>query len=121
MSCPRRLTMERIRLLFRSAIYALRGGFLIRPLVIAILLGAAGAMLSSLEEAVPAIDLWIPETLFPSREDPQVAQMILSSIATSIMTVVSIVFANPLMTLTPSRTAWRYCLPDAHCRIRSRR
>ena len=96
--------MERIRLLSRSAIYALRGGFLIRPFVIAILLGAAGAMLSSLEEAVPAIDRWIPETLFPSREDPQVAQMILSSIATSIMTVVSIVFAILLMTLTLAST-----------------
>jgi uncharacterized membrane protein len=38
--------------------------------------------------------------LFPSREDPQVAQVILSVIATSIMTVVSIVFAMLLMTLT---------------------
>ena len=34
------------------------------------------------------IDLWIPRDLRPSREDPQVAQAILTSIATSIMTVV---------------------------------
>ncbi len=96
--------MERISLVFRSAVYALRGGFLIRPFVIAILLGAVGAVLSSLEEAVPAIGAWVPITLFPSREDPQVAQVILSSIATSIMTVVSIVFAILLMTLTLAST-----------------
>jgi len=38
--------------------------------------------------------------LFPSHSDPQVAQVILGDIATSIMTVVSIVFAILLMTLT---------------------
>ena len=44
------------------------------------------------------------DTLFPSRQDPQVAQVILSAIATSIMTVVSIVFAILLMTLTLAST-----------------
>ena len=95
---------ERLPVLFRSAIYALRGGFLIRPLVIALVLGAAGAVLSSLEESTPEISAWIPNTLFPSHEDPGVAQVILSSIATSIMTVVSIVFAILLMTLTLAST-----------------
>ena len=38
--------------------------------------------------------------LFPSHSDPQVAQVILAGIAASIMTVVSIVFAILLMTLT---------------------
>jgi uncharacterized membrane protein len=42
----------------------------------------------------------VPHALFPSHSDPQVAQVILSGIATSIMTVVSIVFAILLMTLT---------------------
>jgi uncharacterized membrane protein len=91
---------EHLRVLSRSAVYALRGGFLIRPLVIAVVLGAFGAVLSSLEEATPLIGAWIPSVLFPSRQDPGVAQVILSSIATSIMTVVSIVFAILLMTLT---------------------
>jgi uncharacterized membrane protein len=95
---------ERLPLLFRSATYALRGGFLIRPLAIAMLLGAMGAALSSLEEAIPGISAWIPSILFPSHEDPGVAQVILSSIATSIMTVVSIVFAILLMTLTLAST-----------------
>ncbi|MFZ0838773.1 MAG: DUF2254 domain-containing protein [Xanthobacteraceae bacterium] len=95
---------RRLPILLRSAMYALRGGFLIRPLVIAILLGLVGAGLSAIEEAVPGIAAWIPETLFPSRQDPQVAQIILSDIATSIMTVVSIVFAIMLMTLTLAST-----------------
>src|SRR6516164_2148585 len=95
---------ERLPVVFRSAMYALRGGFLIRPLVIAVVFGAIGAVLSSLEESTPEISAWIPHTLFPSREDPGVAQMILSSVATSIMTVVSIVFAILLMTLTLAST-----------------
>src|SRR5450631_155745 len=95
---------ERLPVLFRSGMYALRGGFLIRPLAIAMMLGIAGAVLSSLEEAIPGISAWIPSTLFPSRQDPQVAQVILSAIATSIMTVVSIVFAILLMTLTLAST-----------------
>ena len=95
---------ERLPALFRSALYALRGGFLIRPLAIALVLGAAGAVLSSLEESFTQVGRWIPTVLFPSQQDPGVAQIILSSIATSIMTVVSIVFAILLMTLTLAST-----------------
>ena len=95
---------RRLPLLFRAIAYALRGGFLIRPFVIALALGAVGAVLSSLEEQIPALGAWVPATLFPSRQDPQVAQVILSAIATSIMTVVSIVFAMLLMTLTLAST-----------------
>jgi uncharacterized membrane protein len=95
---------RRLPLLFRAIAYGLRGGFLIRPFVIALALGVAGGVLSSLEEQVPTLAAWVPATLFPSRQDPQVAQVILSSIATSIMTVVSIVFAILLMTLTLAST-----------------
>ena len=91
---------ERLALLLRQVVYNLRGGFLIRPLVIAVTLGCAGAVLSWMEEALPAIGAWVPVILFPSRADPQIAQVILSGIATSTMTVVSIVFAILLMTLT---------------------
>ena len=91
---------ERFRLLFRRLGYNLRGGFLIRPLAIALILGCAGTLLSSLEEAVPALSEWVPKALFPSHADPQMAQVILGGIAASIMTVVSIVFAILLMTLT---------------------
>ena len=95
---------DRLPALFRSGLYALRGGFLVRPLAIALVLGVIGAVLSSLEESFSEIGDWIPKVLFPSRQDPGVAQIILSSIATSIMTVVSIVFAILLMTLTLAST-----------------
>ena len=72
---------KRLSLLLRSAIYALRGGFLIRPLVIALFLGCVGAVLSFAEEYAPALNAWIPEVLFPAHQDNQVAQTILSSIA----------------------------------------
>src|SRR6202042_2215129 len=88
------------RLLLRQATYNLRGGFLVRPLAIALALGCAGAMLSWLEETFPMFSDIVPRALFPSHSDPQVAQFILGGIAASIMTVVSIVFAILLMTLT---------------------
>ena len=91
---------KRLPLLFRNITYNLRGGFLVRPLIIALTLGCAGAFLSWIEETVPRFSSWVPAVLFPSSADPQVAQVILSGIATSIMTVVSIVFAILLMTLT---------------------
>ena len=89
-----------LAVLLRAIVYTLRGGFLVRPLVIALLLGALGMSLSELEERVPVLSSWVPHALFPSHSDPQVAQVILGDIATSIMTVVSIVFAILLMTLT---------------------
>ncbi len=94
------MATNRLLPLLRTAMYALRGGFLVRPLLISIALGLLGAMLSSFEESFPALSAWVPGFLFPSRADPQVAQIVLAAIAGSIMTVVSIVFAMLLMTLT---------------------
>ena len=91
---------KRLPLLVRHIMYNLRGGFLVRPLIIALVLGSLGAVLSWLEETEPALSAWVPAILFPSHSDPQVAQVILGGIAASIMTVVSIVFAILLMTLT---------------------
>jgi len=92
--------IERLRLSFRNITYKLRGGFLVRPLTIAVTLGFGGALLSWFEESHPAFGDWVPKILFISHTDPQVAQVILGGIAASIMTVVSIVFAILLMTLT---------------------
>ena len=91
---------KRLQLLLRQATFNLRGGFLVRPLTIALALGFAGGILSWLEETFPALSDIVPGVLFPSHSDPQVAQFILGGIAASIMTVVSIVFAILLMTLT---------------------
>lgn len=95
---------ERLSVMLRAALYALRGGFLIRPFLIALFFGAAGAVLSFAEEYEPGLGAWIPEVLFPAHQDPQVALTILAGIAGSIMTVVSIVFAILLMTLTLAST-----------------
>ncbi|MGD0957538.1 MAG: DUF2254 domain-containing protein [Candidatus Acidiferrales bacterium] len=92
--------IERLRLLFRHVTYNLRGGFLVRPLAIALILGCGGALLSWFEEIDPSIGDWVPKVLFLAHADPQVAQVILGGIGASIMTVVSIVFAILLMTLT---------------------
>jgi len=83
-----------------KVVYNLRGGFLVRPLIIAVILGCTGAVLSSLEESFPVLGNLVPKVLFPTNVDHQVAQTILSTIAESVMTVVSIVFAILLMTLT---------------------
>ncbi|HEY1754125.1 MAG TPA: DUF2254 domain-containing protein [Bryobacteraceae bacterium] len=91
---------QRLPFWLRHIMYNLRGGFLLRPLIIALSLGCTGALLSWLEETVPVLGDLVPAALFPSHEDPQVAQVILGGIASSIMTVVSIVFAILLMTLT---------------------
>jgi uncharacterized membrane protein len=90
----------RLPLWVRHVMYNLRGGFLVRPLTIALALGCTGALFSWIEETVPGAGDWVPRALFPSHADPQVAQVILGGIAASIMTVVSIVFAILLMTLT---------------------
>lgn len=92
--------IERLRFLFRHIVYNLRGGFLVRPVTIALVLACSGAVLSWIEESEPSIGDWVPRVLFFSHSDPGVAQVILSDIATSTMTVVSIVFAILLMTLT---------------------
>lgn len=91
-------------ILLRTLAYAVRGGFLIRPFIIALALGIAGMVFSWAEEQAPEIGALVPDVLFPSHADPSVAQAILTDIATSIMTVVSIVFAILLMTLTLAST-----------------
>jgi len=79
--------------------YNLRGGFLVRPLIIALVLGGAGALLSLLEEGFPVVSGWVPAALFPSHADPQVAQVILAGIAASMMTDRS-VYQRPFKTVT---------------------
>ncbi|HKD76493.1 MAG TPA: DUF2254 domain-containing protein [Ktedonobacterales bacterium] len=110
---------RRFPLLLRAIAYGLRGGILIRPFVIAITLGVAGGVLSSVEEQVPMLGAWVPSTLFPSQQDTQVAQVILSAIATSIMTVVSIVFSILLMTLTLASTQFSPRIQISFVRDRS--
>jgi uncharacterized membrane protein len=91
---------RRLPILVRHILYNLRGGFLVRPMTIVLVLGCAGMFWPWLESSYPVVSDWVPRLLFPSHADPVLAQGILEDIATSIMTVVSIVFAILLMTLT---------------------
>ncbi len=91
---------QRLNFYFRHLRFNLRGGFLIRPLLIALFFGLLGGFLSAWEELHPGYNTLAPAYLFPSYKDPQIAHIILSSIATSVMTVVAIVFSILLMTLT---------------------
>jgi len=89
----------------RNTVNKYQGSFLIRPMLAALFLGGISESLSSFEEANPWIGKAMPHFfLLPSTNDPQVAQIILSDIATAMMTVVSIVFAVMLMTLTLAST-----------------
>jgi hypothetical protein len=61
-------------LLLRRAMYNLRGGFLIRPLTIALVLGCAGAVLSLTEEEFPAWASQVQPFGLPTR--PAKGQMV---------------------------------------------
>jgi len=100
MTTSRQIVHARFPLVLRHVLYNLRGGFLVRPLLIALFLGALGATLAWLEAEAPWLSAWGPHLFFPPHADPQVAQLILGDIAEATMTVVSIVFAILLMTLT---------------------
>lgn len=83
-----------------KVLYNLRGGFLVRPLAITLILGSCGILLANLELLHPALGAWIPPIFALAHAGPQVAQTVLTCVAGSVMTVVSIVFAILLMTLT---------------------
>ena len=80
--------------------YNLRGGFLVRPLSIALVLGCVGAALSELEESFPPWAAGRPACSSPRTPTRRWRRSSSGGIAASIMTVVSIVFAILLMTLT---------------------
>jgi uncharacterized membrane protein len=80
----------------RNSIYSLRGGFLVRPLAISLILGLSGGVFPRVEDRyMSRSDLRIFDDL-----QANLASSILSTIAGGVMTVVSIVFAILLMSLT---------------------
>jgi uncharacterized membrane protein len=84
----------------RHAVYGLRGGFLVRPLVIAFALGMLGLALPWGEDYLGIVEpLLGPGTRFVS-QDPGTAQGILGSVISAVMTVVSIVLSVLLVALT---------------------
>jgi uncharacterized membrane protein len=84
----------------RHAVYGLRGGFLVRPLVIAFALGMLGLALPWGEDYLGIVEPFLgPGTRFVS-QDPGMAQGILGSVISAVMTVVSIVLSVLLVALT---------------------
>jgi uncharacterized membrane protein len=84
----------------RHALYTLRGGFLVRPLAIALLMGAAGAVVPLIEGQAHFLDSWVVRLPILVVHDAASAQGVLSAIIGAIMTVVSIVLSVLLVALT---------------------
>ena len=89
-----------LRRLVRRAAYDLRGGFLIRPLAMALALGALGFLLPYVEERWRWLDAWASMLPIGALRDPAAVQALLGVIAGAIMTVVSIVLSVLLIALT---------------------
>ena len=85
---------------FRRVQYNLRGGFLVRPLVIAIALACFGTLIPAVEERYPLTAIVLKRLSVVAPHDAQTAQGLLATIAGSIMTVVSIVLSVLLIALT---------------------
>jgi uncharacterized membrane protein len=84
----------------RHAIYGLRGGFLVRPLVIAFSLGLLGVALPWGEDVFNVVGRILGAGARFVSEDPGTAQGILGSVISAVMTVVSIVLSVLLVALT---------------------
>ena len=91
---------KRLRLLLRQATFNLRGGFLVRPLTIALALGLAARCCPGWKRLSLRLATLRPECSFRLTPIHKWRNSFWGGIAASIMTVVSIVFAILLMTLT---------------------
>src|SRR5215469_3008015 len=84
----------------RHAIYELRGGFLVRTLSIAAVIGAFGIALPLLGDEFPGIDAWAARLPVVAPHDPSAAAGILGSVIQAMMTIVSIVLSVLLVAIT---------------------
>jgi uncharacterized membrane protein len=84
----------------RHALYGARGGFLVRPLVIAFVLGACGVLLPWAEQASGLVERLVVSGGHFALEDASTAQGMLGTISNAVMTVVSIVLSVLLVALT---------------------
>jgi uncharacterized membrane protein len=84
----------------RHAVYGLRGGFLVRPLVVAFALGAFGVLLPWGENALGVLERLFGSDVHVLARDAGTAQAVLGSVLSAVMTVVSIVLSVLLVALT---------------------
>jgi len=89
-----------LRRWIRHTLYALRGGFLVRPLVIAFVLGAIGATLPRFEASFGVFAAVLGPIARGLTADSATAQGILGAVISAVMTVVSIVLSVLLVALT---------------------
>ncbi len=88
------------RLNRRDALRGLRGGFVLRPGLIAMALAAAAVTLAAAEQRIATVKAWsdLLDRIFPP--EPEAARIVLGTIAGSMITVVSVVYSILLVALT---------------------
>jgi uncharacterized membrane protein len=84
----------------RHGTHALRGGFLVRPLVIAAAFGAVGIALPLIGEKHPEIEAWAARIPVLVPRDATAATDVLIAIVDATMTVISIVLSVLLVAIT---------------------
>ncbi len=89
-----------VQRVLRHALYLLRGGFLVRPLAMALLIGSVGAVVPFIEEQFHVSDSWVARLPVLVVHDAASAQGVLGAIIGAIMTVVAIVLSVLLVALT---------------------
>jgi uncharacterized membrane protein len=89
-----------VKRLLRHALYELRGGFLVRPLAMALIIGSFGIAVPFVEVQFHALDEWVVRLPVLVVHDAATAQGILAAIIGAIMTVVAIVLSVLLVALT---------------------
>ena len=82
------------------AVRELRGGFVLRPGVIAMALAATAVGLAAAEQRITTVKAWsdLLDRVFPP--EPEAAHVVLGTIAGSMITVVSVVYSILLVALT---------------------
>jgi uncharacterized membrane protein len=91
--------LNELRFFARSVSYDIRKGLLARPLAITALYGALAIGMVVAEHKFPALTRLASHSAWITREDVTAAQLILATIAGSMMTTVSVVFSVLIMAL----------------------
>jgi len=84
----------------RHILYELRGGFLLLPMAVAIVIVLLGIALVALEQNSSAVASWASTFMWTVPREAGVAQGLLATIAGAIMTVLSVVYSVLLLVLT---------------------
>jgi len=84
----------------RHILYELRGGFLLLPAAIMLAMAAVGLGVVWSEEHLPIVGGLADRWWWTVSREPTIAQLVLSAIAGSVMTVLSVVYSVLLLVLT---------------------